>query len=234
MSVDPQIDADGVNAALSKIEQSIAGKALPTEPDERYQDVDYEGAADQETGRFVQFARHIRQYSPDPSTKIGALILDREGEPVVAGVNRFPEGIPASGRWVERPLKYDANTHGERGAIYNAARAGIPLEGASIVVTGTPCVACATAICSCGIKEVIIDRQADAGGFLDRFAEKMEDSLAMFKEAGVEVKVADVDENGRVSNVQTLDEYAKVIGDKADEIRAKRAAEAKSQAKPGA
>ena len=44
--------------------------------------------------------------------------------------------------------------HAETNAIYNAARIGTPIEGATIYVTKFPCVACSSAIVQVGIVRV--------------------------------------------------------------------------------
>ena len=49
--------------------------------------------------------------------------------------------------------------HSEVDAIANAARAGIPTEGATIYVTRYPCEACARAIVAAGIKHVVYGRK---------------------------------------------------------------------------
>lgn len=78
--------------------------------------------------------------------------------------------------------------HGERNAIYNAARHGIKLEGASIYLSGggLPCDDCARAIIQAGIVEVItLDKPFEGKGGM--WAEKERISAEMFAEAGVKV-----------------------------------------------
>jgi len=55
--------------------------------------------------------------------------------------------------------------HAEANAIYFAAKKGIPLEGASMFVTLSPCINCANAIIQSGIKEVYyLDAYRDSSG----------------------------------------------------------------------
>lgn len=202
--------------------------------DPRYPDVDYH-EAQPGIGRHISYIRHLRMYSPDPSTKVAALILNKDGHVVSTGVNKFPRGVGEKMPEVyERPLKYDANTHGERGAIFNAARNGQSTKGCTLCVTGTPCVACTTAIIESGIATVVLDKRGDTPDFLSRWAEKCETGLRMFQAAGVEVIAADVDEDGKLLNTQTLDQYLEgTIRPAADKIRAERAA-AEAESKPDA
>lgn len=55
----------------------------------------------------------------------------------------------------------DPNTwieHGDRNAIYAAARVGTPLEGCTMYLPGLPCMDCGRAIIQVGIVEVVYDQ----------------------------------------------------------------------------
>jgi dCMP deaminase len=68
--------------------------------------------------------------------------------------------------------------HAEQNAICQAARQGIPIEGATIYTRMTPCRTCAMLIINCGIIRVVCERKYHAG----------EESERMFKEAGVDLE----------------------------------------------
>ena len=57
----------------------------------------------------------------------------------------------------DRPRKYFFMEHGERNAIYNAAREGIALSGCRLYIPAPPCVDCSRAIIQSGIIEVVCD-----------------------------------------------------------------------------
>jgi dCMP deaminase len=57
----------------------------------------------------------------------------------------------------------DEVIHAEENAILTAAKFGIPLQGTSIIVTDSPCTACARKIAQVGIKEVYFENFHDNG-----------------------------------------------------------------------
>jgi dCMP deaminase len=69
------------------------------------------------------------------------------------------------------------STHAEANAIVQAAKHGIAIDGATIYVTGIPCLMCSRLIINAGIKEVIT-------GF-DEHEDQMQASIELLKEAGV-------------------------------------------------
>ncbi len=73
--------------------------------------------------------------------------------------------------------------HAEENAILQAARFGIPLEGATIYCRMTPCFTCAKSIINAGIKRVVAEKLYHASN----------DSIAVFKQAGVELEVLDTE-----------------------------------------
>lgn len=114
----------------------------------------------------------VAMKSKDPSTKVGCVIVGPDNEVRSTGFNGFPRGaldtpkpksimtmneIDVAARY-ERPLKYKWTEHGERNAIFNAARVGIPLKGCILYCTSNPsfppCCDCARAIVQAGIVEV--------------------------------------------------------------------------------
>lgn len=95
--------------------------------------------------------------SKDPSTKVGAIIVD-EGEesPRSFGYNGMPRGLDdKSIERNERPEKYFWYEHAERNAIYNKARD--LMENAMIYCSHFPNMESARAIVGAGIKLVVTD-----------------------------------------------------------------------------
>jgi len=70
-------------------------------------------------------------------------------------------------------------SHAELNAIANAARFGVPLEGATLYCHMTSCYTCAKMIINAGIKRVVCNMDYHAG----------ERSKEIFKEAGVEYEL---------------------------------------------
>ena len=71
--------------------------------------------------RFLNLAEHVAQWSKDPSTKVGAVIVRIDRTIVSVGYNGFPRGIEDSeNRLRNRELKYFLVVHAEVNAVINA------------------------------------------------------------------------------------------------------------------
>ena len=46
-----------------------------------------------ETKQYIEFAEKAAKFSPDPHTKVGAVIVNEVGRIVCYGYNDFPRGI---------------------------------------------------------------------------------------------------------------------------------------------
>lgn len=154
----------------------------------------------------------IARRSRDLSTHSGTVITTVDHVPVSFGYNSFPRGIDFEGEIGEDGLpsrqsridgeKYHWIEHGERNAIYNANRTGVPLLGTRLYVNWVPCTDCARAIIQSGISEVIIhklgqqafdhSRTPDGSvwtkGETNKWESSFERSWGMMEEAGVHVK----------------------------------------------
>lgn len=116
--------------------------------------------------KYLGLAVAVAAFSKDTSTKVGALIVAPDGSIRSMGYNGACRGSKADEdeRGTTRPEKYFHMEHGERNAIYNAARCGTPLEGCSLVVTHPPCMDCARAIVQVGIKNVVWPKPSEEFG----------------------------------------------------------------------
>jgi dCMP deaminase len=134
------------------------------------------------------------RHSKDRSTKVGAIILGIQNEPLTWGYNGFPrKANDANEARHERPLKYVWTEHAERNAIYNAARTGAKLLGSSMYVTMAPCTDCARAIIQAGVERLYLKAKCFDGTNPRQAAwlESWPVVKSMFQECGVEVWVLD-------------------------------------------
>jgi dCMP deaminase len=106
---------------------------------------------------FMEIAKLSAQRSKDPSTQVGACIVNTENKIVGIGYNGFPNGInddelswSREGNYLD--TKYPYVCHAEMNAIMNCTM--LP-KGCSIYVTLFPCNECAKLIIQSGIKKVI-------------------------------------------------------------------------------
>lgn len=107
---------------------------------------------------FMGIAILSAKRSKDPSTQVGACIVDPNNKVVSIGYNGMPRGVDDDqipwGHGEGLESKYLYVCHAEFNAILNT-RDGSALNGCRIFVTLFPCNECTKAIIQTGIKEVI-------------------------------------------------------------------------------
>lgn len=106
---------------------------------------------------FMGVALIAAERSKDPSTQVGACIVDENNKIISTGYNGFPigcsdEDFPWNRDESVGETKYPFVVHAELNAILNSR---LPLSGAKIYVGLFPCNECAKAIIQSGISEVI-------------------------------------------------------------------------------
>lgn len=163
--------------------------------------------------RFIQMAEFVAQWSKDPSTKCGAVIVGKDNEVLATGFNGFPRGVAEeektyvglddhddgdgwitqlNSRW-ERPAKYEWVEHAERNAIYNAARSGVRLDGSTMFLNYAVacCADCTRAIIQSGIRKVVGPTRPFPGQGKGVYYDAHGASVVMLQESGVQVENVD-------------------------------------------
>ncbi|KAJ0403024.1 hypothetical protein P43SY_009565 [Pythium insidiosum] len=108
---------------------------------------------------FMSVAFLSAMRSKDPSTQVGACIVNKEKKIVGIGYNGFPNGCSDDelpwARHHENPLetKYPFVCHAEMNAILN--KNSSDLKGCTIYVALFPCNECAKLIIQCGIENIV-------------------------------------------------------------------------------
>ena len=130
--------------------------------------------------RFLELASFISKWSKDPSTKVGAVIVDCNRRIISTGYNGFPIGVSDDQERLEnRDFKYKAILHAEENAIMFAKK---DLSRCSLYVSSLPpCSHCASLIIQSGIKNVYTWEQE----IPERWQESINITKTMFKESGV-------------------------------------------------
>lgn len=138
--------------------------------------------------KLIPIAEAVSLLSKDTSTKIGAIIFDNIGAILSTGCNGFPCGVSHTDRRLDnRELKYKFVVHAEANAISFAARNGVRLLGANLLVTKLwPCSSCTKLIIQAGIKTVYVPKILNAAAQL-RWKDDAEISKTMFKEANIDI-----------------------------------------------
>lgn len=135
--------------------------------------------------RFLSLAEHIATWSKDPSSQIGAVIVDPHKRIISMGYNGFPAGVCDDDRLHIREVKYKIVLHAEENAIIFAKR---DLTGCVLYVSGLPpCSHCASLIIQSGIKEVYAWKQE----IPERWKESVDLTLENFSQAGVQLQYID-------------------------------------------
>lgn len=135
--------------------------------------------------RLLGLAKHVADWSKDPSTKVGAILVDDRNIVVGMGYNGFARGVEDSpARLNDRPTKYKYVVHAEVNAILMA---GERARGASLYVWpsfGVPniCHDCAKFAVQAGIVEVVGPAPDEV---YESWAESLNHARAMLLEAGV-------------------------------------------------
>lgn len=129
------------------------------------------------THRFLRLAEHVATWSKDPSTKVGAVIVDADQRIVSLGYNGFARGIKDN--MEERDHKYMKVIHAEMNAILYARES---LKGCHIFVTNIPCSNCMASIIQSGI--VSIDYFNPSHSYQARWYYNIRCAKNMLEEAG--------------------------------------------------
>lgn len=103
--------------------------------------------------RFIELARHIAQWSKDPSSKCGAVITDDKFVVSVGfnGFARYTDDSPEL--YKDRDYKYENVIHCEENAIISAHR---DLDLCTIYLTGAGCSRCTARVIQAGIRRVVV------------------------------------------------------------------------------
>lgn len=148
--------------------------------------------------RFLELAKHVAGWSKDPSTQVGAVLVDDNRKVVGLGYNGFAQGVmDLPERYNDRETKYKYVVHAEVNAILSA---GAKTKGATLYVWPSfalppICNECCKLAVQAGVKEIIgyepeqnrIDSRFDdkAAERHKRWQESIGISKAMCDEAGV-------------------------------------------------
>lgn len=132
---------------------------------------------------FMGIAFLSSMRSKDPSTQVGACIVDEDNKIIGIGYNGFPIGISddeipwdKNGDFLD--TKYPYVVHAELNAILNSIKS---LKNCTIYVTHFPCNECAKAIVQSGIKKVIYFSEKH------KIQDTVKASKLIFDKANVEV-----------------------------------------------
>jgi dCMP deaminase len=133
--------------------------------------------------RYLDLAKNVSEWSKDPSSKVGAVIVNQNNQVVSVGYNGFPKGVKDEPeRYNDRETKLKFVCHAERNAMDNAP---VDLTGCTIYSTFFPCNECCKSIITRGIKHIVTNVVERNSPKIKDF--NMEITRQMCREAGVTI-----------------------------------------------
>ena len=130
--------------------------------------------------RFIALASLVASWSKDPSTQVGAVVVDQDKRIVSTGFNGFPQGVNDAP--VDREVKLLRTIHAEENALLFARR---NVTGMTIYVTRPPCARCAAKLIQSGIGRVVYP--LPPVDFIERWGVEMQQAQMMFHECGTQI-----------------------------------------------
>lgn len=142
--------------------------------------------------RFMEMAQMISSWSKDPSSQIGAVVVNDERRILATGYNGFPKGIAdTEERLNNKEEKYSRIIHAEMNALMNALYSGVSLKDSTLYVYGLPvCPSCTKCVIQAGIKRVVIPTAKTNKANWQEVWER--ESAPMFAESGVQVTILEL------------------------------------------
>jgi dCMP deaminase len=135
--------------------------------------------------RFLGLAKFISSWSKDPSTKVGAVITDKDNRIISLGYNGFPNGVEDDKRLSDRETKYKIIVHAEANAILFS---NTKLNGCTLYTYPfQPCSRCAGLIIQSGITKIVAPQNNIA-----RWESDFAFSKKLLEEANISIKYYDM------------------------------------------
>jgi dCMP deaminase len=134
--------------------------------------------------RFLELAKLVSTWSKDPSTQVGAVIVNDKNRIVSFGFNGYPRGLKDEGL-DNREVKYLKILHGEINAILFSKQ---DLNDCTIYVYPLPpCANCTSVIIQSGISKIVVLENQNKTKMLERWSQHNLIAKEMAEEAGVEI-----------------------------------------------
>lgn len=130
--------------------------------------------------RFIDLAKLVASWSKDPSTQVGAVIVDKDKRIVSTGFNGFPQGVDDEA--TDRDIKLLRTIHAEENALLFARR---DVTGMTVYATRPPCARCAAKLIQSGVSRVVYP--LPPVDFVERWGNEMREANAMFSQVGTTI-----------------------------------------------
>lgn len=141
--------------------------------------------------RFLLLAEHISKWSKDPSTQVGAVLVNDQRVVVGMGFNGFPRNIYDDPEiYQDRGEKYKYIVHAEMNAIANASGS---INGTTVYTWPfMPCSDCAKHLIQFGIQRVVSIKETQEQ--YQRWRDSFSLTMKLFNESNTKVVTATMEE----------------------------------------
>ncbi len=140
--------------------------------------------------RYLRLAKEAATWSKDPSTKVGAVTVDREGDVIAVTFNGLPRGVADSiERLADRDVKYRMIEHAERNGMRVANKGGGDTVGATVYTYPLPpCAPCAAHLLQHGVSRIVsVTARPEDEALVKRWQEDFSLANTMYQERNVEL-----------------------------------------------
>lgn len=144
--------------------------------------------------RFLELAKLISTWSKDPSTQVGAVLVNDLDQVVGMGYNGFARGVKdTEERYADREIKYPMVVHAEVNAIIQA---GHDARGSTLYVYPSfmlppICADCAKAAIQAGVSGIVGYNPDETDERVKRWAGSISHAKTMWDEVGLFVRSYD-------------------------------------------
>jgi dCMP deaminase len=138
--------------------------------------------------RFLELAKHISSWSKDPSTKVGAVLVNDLKQVVGMGYNGFARGVEDTDeRLNKREIKYQLVVHAEVNAVIQAGKEarGSVLYVYPAFAIPPICNECCKVAIQAGVQGIVGYTPDEDDTRAKRWKESIDIARAMWVEAGL-------------------------------------------------
>lgn len=139
--------------------------------------------------RFLRLAREVARWSKDPSTQVGAVIIDDKKRIVSVGYNGFPRSVKDDKElYNNRTQKYRRVVHAEQNAILFAGKSDFS-NHTLYTYPIPPCPNCTPLIIQAGIEKVVTVTTSTADLYYTERLNNWEEVQKLLREANVKYDI---------------------------------------------
>lgn len=143
--------------------------------------------------RYVELARLVGQWSKDPSTKVGAVLVRPNNSVAATGFNGFPSGHNDSAAlYNDRAYKYAHVIHAEVNAL---AFHGQPADGFTLYTSFPCCPDCVAVAGAAGVRRIVsppLPREGRERAWIEEWERRLAVSVLIAHRHGIVMEAVDV------------------------------------------